>query len=262
MTNDRKRNPEYVDDLGPELLAIWTNHETIYPQPDPDDVAFLYDGMVPTWARHLTQAAGNRREQMALIQDVLEEIAKYPNLLRLPVDLDEFVPMPEAVRRFFPELAKTMPKRLEKHIQYAAKPEFIDYNFAKESEGNPGDPDAVCLKVRQQIAMNICNNFAFNSITQRRADNTNEYARSHGRIHLMYEILNGYGNVYADWPAYYRDFDKACEEEGVTKEVLATVTTTRDGLSQHIGGGVTNAILLPVFFNMVRRGWYYRFLNG
>lgn len=257
MPTDRKRFPEYLDDLDPKLQAIWENEECIYPQPDPDDVAFLYDGMVPTWAKNLTQAAGDtRREQMAVIQRVLEEIAKYPNLHRLPVDLDEFVPMPEELHKLFPELPDKMPKRLEAHIKYAARPDYINLLREREAAGNVSD---IRGNARQQIAGSIANNFSMKAACYRQPDNS---CWPGNPILLDYLILNGYRHCMSDWPMFYEAFDQAAKEEGVTKEAIQKVLTiTKEGSVWHMGG-VTHELLLPIFFNLVNKGWYYRFLNG
>lgn len=257
MTNDRKRNPESIDDLDPELQAIWRNEENIYPQPDTDDVAFLYDGMVPTWAKNLTRAAGSSRsEQMEVIKRVLKEIAKYPNLLRLPVDLDEFVPMPEGLHKLFPELPDKMPKRLEAHIQYAASPDRINGLMEIEAAGNIS---AIQRTARQCIAGSISNNFSMKALCYRHPSNLKCRGNS---IDVADLILNGYQNVYADWPEFYQAFDQAAKEEGVTKEAINNVLTpTKEGSVWHMGG-VTHELLLPIFFNLVNKGWYYRFLNG
>lgn len=219
---------------------------------EPDLQAIIYDWEIfPEWAQLLLQVADDH--DIRYLGHYLKMIKQYPNLLKVPIDQDEFVPMPDHLVELFPEVPTQIPKRLEGHIQYAAQPFWIERDLAKESTGEPG---AIRLDVRQHVAMNIANNFAFKSISQRQPDDSNEY----GTISTLQRILNGRKNL-CDWPGYYREFDKACKEEGVTQEAIAAVTEIRKGVRIHIGGGVTNEVLLPVFFNLVNKGWNYRFLN-
>lgn len=220
----------------------------------PDEINKVIESdQFPQWARDLMPELRANRE-MHYLNFVTDELVKYPDLLRVPVEQDEFVPMPEKLREIYPELPAQMPKRLAGHIQYAASEDLINRYEKMHAD---------IRRVRQGVALNIANNFAYHAISMRMPDDTHWSPRAATKpMMTIYKILNGQANCAKDWGDYYREFDIACREEGVTPEAINAVTTIQDGVRNHIGGGVTNEVLLPAFFNLVSKGWHYKFLHG